>query len=120
MKTPAILLAVSLSAAPSLTLAEATLLGADTAHAALSGHHYTCDLGEMKFDMIFSAVEAGSKAFPYEFRAGERASEDAYVLIETGEIYLQSAEEARYLTLDKGTLGIAKTPDGRAATCVRK
>ncbi len=120
MKTPANLLAAALSTAPSFALAEATFLGADTAHAALSGIHYTCDLGEMKFDIIFSTVESNSKVFPYKFRAGERASEDAYVLTDAGDIHLQSAEAIRFLTLDKGTLGIAKTLDGRAATCVQK
>ncbi|SMP31759.1 hypothetical protein [Shimia sagamensis] len=117
MKTPAILLTFALSTAPHFALAEATLLGADTAHAALSGVHYTCDLGEMKFDMIFKNVPANAKAFPYEFKAGERTSEDAYILTDTGEIHLQSAKEARFLTVDKGILGIAKTPDGRAASC---
>ncbi|WP_294220470.1 hypothetical protein [uncultured Shimia sp.] len=120
MKTPAILLTFALSAAPHFALAETTLIDAGAAHAALSGIHYTCDLGEMKFDMIFKEVEVTSNVFPYEFRAGERASDDAYILTGAGEIHLQSANEIRFLTLDKGTLGIAKTLDGRAATCVPK
>ncbi|MGR3713067.1 MAG: hypothetical protein ACU0A6_08110 [Shimia sp.] len=120
MKTPAILLTFALSATPQFALAEATLLDAGTAHAALSGIHYTCDLGEMKFDMLFNEVEEISKVLPYEFRAGERASDDAYTLTDAGEIHLQSTNEIRFLTFDKGTLGIAKTQDGRAATCVPK
>ncbi len=120
MNSPAILLALALAGAPQLASADAMQLDANTAHAALSGTHYTCDLGEMKFDMIFKDVTAESKAFPYDFRAGERASEDAYILTDAGEIHLQSADAVRYLALDKGTLTIAKTPDGRAATCVPK
>lgn len=117
MKPPAIFLAFALSAAPSFAFANATLLGADTAHSALSGAHYTCDLVEMKFDMIFNVVQTKAKVFPYEFRAGKRISKDAYIVTDAGEIHLQSAEEVRYLTLDQDTLSIAKTPDGRAARC---
>lgn len=118
MKSPTILLALTLASAPHVADADAVPLGASTVHAALSGTHYTCDLGEMKFDMIFNEVPAEAKAFPYEFRAGERASGDAYILTDSGEIHLQSAEAVRYLTLENDTLKIAKTPDGRAATCV--
>ncbi|WP_299420884.1 hypothetical protein [uncultured Shimia sp.] len=120
MKTPAILFTLILGSAPHFALAGATQLNAESAHAALSGIHYTCDLGEMKFDMIFNDVPTDAKAFPYEFRAGERASQDAYVLTDTGDIHLQSAEAVRYLTLENRTLKIAKTPDGRAANCAPK
>lgn len=120
MKSPTIFLALTLASAPHVAVADAMPLGASTVHAALSGIHYTCDLGEMKFDMIFNEVPTEAKAFTYEFRAGERASEDAYILTDSGEIHLQSAEAVRYLTLENSTLQIAKTPDGRAATCVPK
>ncbi|MFY0661254.1 MAG: hypothetical protein JXR15_12235 [Shimia sp.] len=120
MKSPAILLSIVIGATPQFALAEAPQLNAETAHAALSGIQYTCDLGEMKFDMIFNSVPTDSKVFPYEFRAGERASEDAYILTDSGEIHLQSAEAVRFLSLNNGTLKIAKTPDGRAAACVTK
>lgn len=120
MKTPTSLIALSLCATSSFATAGTAVLDASSAHAALSGVHYTCDLGEMKFDMVFKDVDANSQAFPYEFRAGERVSEDAYILTTSGDIHLQSAEDIRYLTLDQGTLKIAKTPDGRAANCVAK
>lgn len=120
MKSPVIFLALALAGSPQFAAADAMLLDPNTIHATLSGTHYTCDLGEMKFDMIFRDVATEAKAFPYKFRAGERTSEDAYILTDAGEIHLQSAEAVRYLTLDNGTLKIAKTPDGRAATCVPK
>ncbi len=120
MKSPTILLALALTGTPQLASADAMQLNPKTVHAALSGTHYTCDLGEMKFEMIFKDVAADAKAFPYELRAGERASEDAYILTDSGEIHLQGAEAVRYLTLESDTLKIAKTPDGRAATCVPK
>ncbi|MCP4821821.1 MAG: hypothetical protein GY883_21770 [Shimia sp.] len=118
MKTPA-LIALCLCIAPQITYADSVLVDASTAHATLSGAQYTCTLGEIKFDMLFKDVEDEFQAFPYEFRAGESSSEDAYLLTETGDIHLQSAEAVRFLSVDGATLNIAKTPDGRAATCTR-
>lgn len=118
MKTPA-LIALCLGIAPNFAIADSALVNATSAHATLSGAHYACTLGEMKFDMIFKDVAAEAQAFPYEFRAGENVSEDAYLLTETGDIHLQSAEAVRYVTVDGATLSIAKTPEGRAATCSR-
>ncbi len=118
MKTPA-LIALCLGIAPQISYADSVLVDASTAHATLSGAHYSCTLGEMKFDMIFRDVEGEAQTFPYEFRAGEHTSEDAYLLTDTGDIHLQSAEAVRFLAVDGATLNIAKTPDGRAATCTR-
>ncbi len=117
MKIPAALIALSLSPLPNIATAGTVALDASSAHNALNGMHYACDLGDMKFDMVFEDVATDSRAFPYEFRAGDRTSEDAYIIMENGDIHLQSANEKRYLTWDNERLNISKSPDGRAAIC---